>query len=147
MRRLLWAVAAFGILAAMWTMPAAAAKSFDETALVGSYSFTSIQMRRGEEGEDPIVYCSGYGTIEFRGDGTAWIDGTERCSNDGIADTYSSERFYLVDDEPDFRIEEQDDDGVFWTHCRLLRKGEIILCDGTLREPDMLAFQAIAVME
>lgn len=136
----LWAVAL------AWSLPATAARTFDESTLTGTHSFTTIQMRRGETGEDPVVFCSGFGIIEFRGDRTAWLEGTERCSNDGVANSSAEERLYVAEDEPYFRIEEQVG-GVFWKYRQLVRRGEMILCDGTLREPERLALHAVAVKQ
>ena len=114
-------------------------KPFDESALIGTYAFTTIQIRTGEPTEPKIVQCSGFGTITFFGDGTAYMEGAERCAGEPAAKPYSGDMAYSTGPAPFFYL----DEGPYSTQCQLLQRGEVMICDGTLREPEMLAFHAV----
>jgi hypothetical protein len=140
MKQRMVAICAVALAIVLWSLPAAADKPFDETALTGTYAFTTIQVREGEPPAEPkIVQCSGYGTITFFGDGTASMQGFERCAGDLEAKPYSGDMTYTTGPAPFFSI----DEGPYSTHCQLLQRGEVMMCDGTQREPEMLAFHAV----
>lgn len=136
-----WLVSLTVVVAVMiCSAPASADKPFDESSIVGTFAFTTIQVRNGEGEEPPVVFCSGYGTITFDGSEEADIQGAERCSGEVDATPYSHAYRYFVEDEPFFSIEEPDG---FLTHCQVLDRGDVIMCDGTSREDAMLAFHAV----
>lgn len=116
-------------------------KNYDEGDLDGEYYYVYMQQR--VEG-GVLEHCSGYGTLEFYGDGTAALvaPAFDRC--DGVTDPAEPHGFtYTVDADGGFVLEE--DGGGELTHCQILDKGRIILCDGAPRGPETYSWIAIGI--
>ncbi len=122
--------------------PVEAKKGFDNGDLDGVYAWVNTEIRL-EAGV--TEYCSGYGTIEFFGDGTASAESTHRCAA-GVVSSDFRRHDYAVDPDGQFLLWEHDSPA-YQTHCRLLDKGSMILCDGTASHPDELSMIAIAVKQ
>lgn len=125
-------------------LPAEAGKKWDESNLNGTYYYTVIQVRE-DESSTGDAYCSGYGTIEFYGDGTSLIEGWDRCTDNGTR--WNSEPHgYSV--APDGEV-------ILWrtadptdtVHCQLLNNGKMLMCDGVESTPDVRSFHAVGVKE
>lgn len=135
------------VTVAIWNAPAEAKKTLDEGDLDGTYSWSSVLVR-DEAGV--AVYCSGFGTATFDGAGNATIDSTDRCGVPlGVPDfdTQTGEAHtYTMDPNGIFHMVEVDTPS-YVTHCQLLHKGEIILCDGVATDPEMLAFHVVGIKQ
>jgi hypothetical protein len=128
--------------------PAEAKKPFDNGDLDGSYAWvnTEISLRDGV-----VTYCNAFGTIEFFGDGTASNDSTNRCTYAGNTvdpvpfDIHYRSFDYSMEPDGNFLLWEVGGSGS--THCRLVDKGAMIICDGTASQPDILSMSAVAVRQ
>ena len=126
-------------------LPAEAGKKWDAGDLNGTYYYTVIQVREAVTAAGGDAYCSGYGTIEFYGDGTSLIEGVDRCTDEGTR--WNSEPHgYSV--APDGEV-------ILWrtaypsdtVHCQLLNNGKMLMCDGVDSTPDVYSFHAVGVKE
>ena len=125
--------------------PAEAGKKFKESDLNGTYYYTTTQVRDSSPPYTGIEYCSGYGTIEFYGDGTSLIEGWDRCSNEGTR--WNSEPHgYSVTPDGEIIIW-RTADPVDTVHCMILDKGKTLMCDGVESTPDVHSFHALAVKQ
>lgn len=124
-------------------------KPFGEGSLLGTFAFTEIHVRVGDIAEVPIAHCSGYGTITFYGDGDAFMEGVERCSDDpDDFEEYGGYVEYVIGDTGTFfEIVVPNDPDTGPTQCQLVQKDTMILCDGTKREAEMLSFHAVGVKQ
>jgi len=157
MRRFLVLVFALAVVAVAATLvltnsPAEARKPFDDGDLNGSYAWVNSEISLREEASVVVTYyCNAFGTIEFFGDGTALNDSTNRCTYEGNPDVpvpfVIHDRLFLYSMEPDGSFLLWEDGGSGATHCRLVDKGAMILCDGTASEPDILSMSAVAVRQ
>ncbi len=126
-------------------LPAEAGKKYEESDLDGSYYYTMIQVREAVPPASGDAYCSGYGTVEFYGDGTALIDGWDRCTDEGTK--WNSEPHgYSVTPEGEV-ILWRTADPLDTVHCQLLNNGKMLMCDGVDSPPDVRSFHAIAVKQ
>ena len=152
MKRLVVLVVAVSVAAAvlLTNSPAEAKKPLDNGDLTGTYAWVNSEIRL--DGGTAPVYCNAFGTIEFFGDGTASNDSTNRCTSAEDTDPPDifviDGRAFLYDVEPDgnFLLWEEGSSGSP-THCRLVDKGAMILCDGTASQPEILSMTAVAVKQ
>ena len=125
--------------------PAEAGKKFTEGSLDGTYYYTTTQIRDTGDPATGVEYCSGYGTVEFYGDGTSLIAGYDRCSIEGTR--WNSEPHeYSVTPAGEVIIWRAVDPADT-THCQLLDNGKMLMCDGVGRPPDVLSFHAVALLQ
>jgi hypothetical protein len=150
MKRLLLTLVAFagltaGLLIAAHN-PAEAGRTYDLRDLRGTYYFvvTEIRFEHLPGIPDPVMdYCTGYGTITFDGAGGAAISsGTRRCSATGTV-TDSGNFTYTVNSDGSFLLTEVGFADP--SHGQILDNGNMILVDGTLRNPDILLWQGVGV--
>ncbi len=126
-------------------LPAEAGKKYQESDLNDTYYYTTTQVREAAPPYTGVEYCSGYGTIEFFGDGTSLIDGWDRCSNEGTR--WNSEPHgYSVTPDGEV-ILWRTADPVDTVHCQLLENGKTLMCDGVESTPDVHSFHAVGVKQ
>jgi hypothetical protein len=132
--------------------PAEAKKPFDNGDLDGSYAWVNTEISLRGDSPGVVTYCNAFGTIEFFGDGTASNDSTNRCTTAEHPEDLDLFTFY---DRPFLYSMEPDGNFLLWedggsgsqTHCRLVDKGAMIICDGTSSQPDILSMSAVAVRQ
>jgi len=126
-------------------LPAEAKKKYDVGDLDGSYYYTMIQVREAVPPATGAAQCSGWGTIEFYGNGTSLIEGFDRCTDEGTR--WNSEPHgYSVTPEGEVLVWRTADPGDV-THCQILNNGRMLMCDGVDSAADVLSFHAIGVKE
>lgn len=142
-------LAAVGLFVAF---AASAARPMGVHSLVGTFHFTVIEIRVESFPVPTTIYCNTYGRITFDGAGAAQIldgSGYGACS-DGENPFEPESMTYTVDPEGGVLLTDVDATAPYTTHCQLLDKGTVLLCDGSgglggLRNPELLIFQATAV--
>ena len=105
-------------------------RPFDERSLEGPYHFATAEIR--ETGAQ-LVFCNAYGIIEFDGAGGAEIlagVGYGTCS-DGSNPVEPNTFLYQVFPDGSLTITEQGTSNDYTTHCQIVDKGKLVLCDGT----------------
>jgi hypothetical protein len=132
-----------GLLAA--AIPAEAAKTYDEHSLNGTYYYTVVQVREAAPPASGTEYCSGWGTVDFHGDGTALIEGYDRCSVEGTNWNSEAHAYSVSASGEVFIWRTADPSNV--THCQVLDKGKMLMCDGIDSTPDVLSYHAVAVRQ
>jgi hypothetical protein len=133
------------VVCLMAALPAEAGKKYKESDLDGTYYYTTTQVREANPPFTGLEYCSGYGTVEFYGDGTSLIEGWDRCSNVGTR--WNSEPHgYSVTPAGEV-ILWRSSDPVDTVHCQILDNGKMLMCDGVESTPDVLTFHAVAVKQ
>ncbi len=125
--------------------PTEAGRRYDERSLNGAYYYTMIHVREVAPPASGAEYCSGWGTVEFHGDGTALIEGYDRCSVEGTR--WNSEAHeYSVSPTGEVLIWPTADPANT-THCQILEKGTTLMCDGVESIPEVLSYHAVAIKE
>lgn len=139
-------------LALVLALGARAERPLGVHSLNGTYHYAVVQIRQEAEPVPTTVYCNEYGRLSFDGAGSAHLvadSGYGVCS-DG-PNPFEAQNFtytvdaagsvMIIDDEPD----------LYTTHCQLLDKGALLICDGTggtgpdaNRNPELLVFSATA---
>lgn len=145
---ILGTVAAIAVVAGLLATshPAEAKKTFSDRDLDGTYLWVNLEIRTESTGSGPVMdYCSGFGTMEFYGDGTAHSNGTHRCKESGVS-SQTEPMSYAMSPDGTFLIWE-DDSPAYTTHCRLVDNGRMVICDGTSSNPEIHAVQAVAVKQ
>ena len=140
------AVATMVALALLVTLGARADKPLGLQSLTGTYHFAVIQIRQASP-DAPLVYCNEYGRIAFDGAGSAeFIDdsGYGVCSN-GENPVQPQTFTYTVDPAGSMMLTDEIDH--YTTHCQIVDKGALLVCDGTgglggSRRPGLLTFMA-----
>lgn len=129
---------------------ALADKPYDESSLNGTYYYVFTQVRYEEPPPYTIFHCSGFGTVTFDGDGGAVTNYNDQCESSQTLgeltfDTGEHESSYTVSSLGEVLIISSPDDV---THCQILDRGNMILCDGTTRtSSDHISFIAIGVKQ
>ena len=127
-------------------LPAEAGKKYKESDLDGSYYYTMTQVRDVWDSPPDIEHCSGWGTIEFYGDGTAVIAGWDRCG--GEEPRWNSKPHdYSVTPDGEVIISLPPPDDLDPVHCQILDNGKMLMCDGVLSTPDVHSFHAVGVKQ
>ena len=143
---LLTFIAFFGIYATILivsSISVQAVSTFDERDLDGTYYFVTTEIR--DEGSGIIEHCSGNGTVTFDGAGGAIITEVKRC--EGLTESFDPfDVTYTVSPEGEVLLREVDLSGP--THCQILNKGRILLCDGSTRDiPPIVSLTGILVKQ
>ncbi len=126
--------------------PAEAVKTYSIADLSGSYFFVNMETREEEVGGSIVPdRCSGFGTITFDGAGNATLIGTRRCSVSGTFANDASNFTYTVSPEGGVLLTEEDYTDS--THCQIVNKGGMLLCDGVYRNESIYSWIAIGVKE
>lgn len=122
-------------------------------SLSGTFHYTVVSIRQETLPVAATIYCNEYGQIAFDGAGggrTVAGSGYGVCS-DG-ENPFEPQTFtYTVEASGSVELTDADPgDEPYTTHCQLLERGTLLLCDGTsgvggLRNPEQLLFQATAV--
>lgn len=149
MKRFLLALIAFSLCAGMlvYTLPVEAGKTYSNTDLDGTYYFVTTEVRDGDQ-PNSIEHCSTYGTVNFDGAGIAYTNENFRCHDDSSSSsvetgTRSTTFDYSVSSDGSFTMTNPDGET---THCQILNRGSLVLCDGTAADASdpLRSFLAIA---
>ncbi|MFV2074354.1 MAG: hypothetical protein ACC742_17140 [Thermoanaerobaculales bacterium] len=141
------AVILIGLVALLaLTVPAEAGKRYTVRDLRGTYFYTMTEVRDKSGNPGVVEHCSGYGKIEFYGNGTSLIEGWDRCGSAGVPNPDSQPHGYSV--APDGEV-------ILWrtvdpantVHCQILANGRMLMCDGVESTPDVHSFHATAVKQ
>lgn len=151
MKRFLLALIALSAGILLYGQPVQAADCdtiYDNGCLDGTYYFVTTEVRDGETAPG-IQHCSTYGTIDFDGKNKAKTNETYRCHDDSAAPpvdagTRNTNFFYNVSPDGSFTMTTHP--GGETTHCQILNRGSLVLCDGTAggSSGPLRSFQAIA---
>jgi hypothetical protein len=114
---------------------------YSTSSLRGEYHYNLVQLRIGETTPN-IDYCDEHGTITFDGAGGGTGTGTRKCSISGTA-TGSRDFTYTVNADGEALITEVGETEA--TRGQLVKRGRIILIDGTTRSFDTLIMHGVAV--
>ncbi len=144
------AAATVAALALLVTLAASADKPFGLQSLTGTYHFAAVQIRQGSLPGDPPMYCDEYGRLAFDGAGSAALvtdSGYGVCSNGENPFPGAVTFSYTVSASGSVVLTDESDDTT--THCQIVDKGALLLCDGTggiggNRRAGQLAFTATA---
>ncbi len=113
---------------------------YSTSSLRGEYHYNLVQLRIDETAPN-VDYCDEHGTITFDGAGGAAGTGTRKCSISGNA-TESGNYTYTVDADGEALITEVGETEA--TRGQLVKRGRIILIDGTTRAPEILIMHGVA---
>lgn len=153
MKRLLLTLIALSLSAGilLYGLPVQAADCdtiYDNGCLNGTYYFVTTEVRDGDTAPG-IEHCSTYGTIIFDGTNKAKSTETYRCHDDSAATPVeegnrNTKFHYNVSPDGSFTMTTQP--GGETTHCQILNRGSLVLCDGTAGGPSgpLRSFLAIA---
>ena len=136
------------ILSLAGPMTVVAGGTFDARDLDGTYYYVTTQVREETlpgDTDPSVVYCSGYGTLTFDGVGNANGMGTDRCSLLGLS-TEALNFTYVVDPDGSVIVTNTNNQ-MDTTHCQIVNKGRMLMCDGTEDNLYSLSFHAVGVRQ
>ena len=136
----LWIASAFFIVVFAVTGFSTAFAVKPGDVIQGEYHFVATFTRLNES---MLGHCSTFGTLDFDGEGSVQLSGTERCDDtaSGVI-TYGPEPLeYDVNDDV-VKIYEPAPDTT-WTQCQVLDRGDTLLCHGIFRDAEHLNFMAV----
>ena len=120
------------VTAALIAAPAVhAGKGYTLASLDGAYAFTFVEIAVTTDVPPATIYCNGYGTIVFYGDGNAEVtDGYRFCPQEDVVPQVAvQDMTYTVDEDGTVYLTEVG--ATTAAHCQIADKGAMLLCDNT----------------
>jgi hypothetical protein len=133
------ALAALTVLGAIM-LAGCAGGSYSAASLRGEYHYNLVQLRIDETAPN-VDYCDEFGTITFDGTGGAEGVGERKCSVTGHA-TESGRFTYTV--SPNGAVLMTEAGATEATHGQIVKRGKMVLIDGTTRTSGILVMHGVA---
>ncbi len=130
----------FSLALSVLALSGCAGGPYSTSSLRGEYHYNLVQLRIDETAPN-VDYCDEHGTITFDGAGGGVGNGTRKCSLTGNA-TEAGSFTYTVDADGVALITEVGETEA--TRGQLVKRGRIILIDGTTRSPGILIMHGVA---